>query len=156
MGKSLEMRRKRNLDAFDEVNEINRKDHPNNSNTKKEKEDLEELFYSAWVESNVNELEKIEDVDKAAVDAARQESAGIAKLLSESEMLDEELWSASDLGKYTINTPVQEKQKAEEQDKYMQPISELEFQGISADVDREDAEMQKKLEEIAKELEGTF
>ena len=38
----------------------------------------------------------------------------------------------------------------------MQPISELEFQEISADVDREDAEMQKKFEEMAKELEGKF
>lgn len=35
----------------------------------------------------------------------------------------------------------------------MEPVSELEFQEISDEVDREDAEMQKKFEEMAKQLE---
>ena len=38
----------------------------------------------------------------------------------------------------------------------MQPVSELEFKEISEDLDKEDAEMQKKLEEAFLELEGIF
>ena len=107
----------------------------------------------------IDKIEYIDDDNKAIIDSARQESTGIAKALAESEMSDEqleELWSASDLGKYTVGTPTQEKQAVEGQEKNMQPVSELEFQEISDDMDHEDAEMQKKLEEAWQELEGIF
>jgi hypothetical protein len=61
-----------------------------------------------------------------------------------------------DLVKYTINTPTKEKQAAQNEDKNMQLISELEFQEISEDADKEDIEMQKKFEQMAEELEGIF
>lgn len=105
-----------------------------------------------------DKIESIDD-DRAAVDADRQESVAIVKGTAESEMSDEqleELWSASDLGKYTVGTPTQEKQAVKGQEKNMQPVSELEFQEISDDMDHEDAEMQKKLEEAWQELEGIF
>lgn len=101
----------------------------------------------------LSELEAIDD-DRVALDAAKQPSNGIAKALAESE--EKELWTATDLGKYTIGTPTQAKQAVQSQDMQMEPVSELEFQEISDDVDREDAEMQKKFEQIAEELEGIF
>jgi hypothetical protein len=104
--------------------------------------------------NDLNEYEKIDDDDKAAVSAVRSESDGIAKALEESKI--ETLWSMEDLGKYTINTPTQEKQTAQNEDKNMQPISELEFKKISKDADKVDIEMQKKLEQMAEELEGIF
>lgn len=100
-------------------------------------------------------IEQIDDDDKAVVEAARTESDGIAKALAESEM-QEELWSASDLGKYTINTPTQEKQKVSEQEKYMEPVPDKEFQEIAGESDQWSKEMQKKFDEMAKEMEGIF
>ena len=70
--------------------------------------------------------------------------------------MQEELWNASDLGKYTIGTPTQEKQEVMQQEQYMKPVSELEFQEISKDADPVDIEMQKKFEQMAAELEGRF
>lgn len=102
------------------------------------------MFESDWFK----EIEEEKNEDKTAY--------GILKQLEESEKSDEELrelWSASDLGKYTINTPTQQKKTVEEHEMQMQPVSELEFQEISQDVDKEDADMQKKLEEMAKQLE---
>ena len=55
-------------------------------------------------------------------------------------------WDASDLGKYTINTPTPEKHKVEEQDEKMIPISEKDFKEISDDIDVEDANFQNRLE----------
>ena len=62
-------------------------------------------------------------------------------------------WDASDLGKYTINTPTSEKNKAAEQDKKMIPISEKEFEEISDDIDPEDANFQDWLKKQEKEFE---
>lgn len=103
----------------------------------------------------IKKIEKIDDDDKAAVYAARTESDGIAKALAESEM-PEELWSASNLGKYTINTPTQEKQRVSEQEKYMEPISDKEFQEISDEAAQLSKEMQEQFDKMAKELEGRF
>ena len=64
----------------------------------------------------------------------------------------EELWDSYNLGRYTIDTPSQEKETAEQQDLNMMPVSELEFQQISDDVDIEDVELQRRLDEILKEL----
>ena len=96
---------------------------------------------------------------KKEISAEKNESDTIKKILAESEMGDEELaslWGKNDLGKYTINTPTQEKQAAQNEDRNMQPISELEFQEISDEVDHEDAEMQEKFKQMAEELEGIF
>ncbi len=105
------------------------------------------------------EMQAIDDDDRAILSAISQPSDGMAKALAESEMSDEELealWNKNDLGKYTIGTPIQAKQAVQEQEQFMEPVSELEFQEISDEVDREDAEMQKKLEEMVQELEGVF
>lgn len=105
------------------------------------------------------DISRESDDDRAAILAARIESDAIVKGLATSEMSDEELatlWGKNDLGKYTINIPTQEKQAAQNEDRNMQPISELEFQKISDEVDREDAEMQEKFKQMAEELEGIF
>ena len=104
------------------------------------------------------EMQAIDD-DRTILSAISQPSDGMAKALAESEMSDEELealWNKNDLGKYTIGVPTQAKQAVQEQEQSMEPVSEIEFQEISSDVDREDAEMQKKLEEMVQELEGAF
>ncbi len=105
-------------------------------------------------EEKLAEMQAIDDDDRAILSAIRQPSNGIAKALAESEI--KELWSASDLGKYTIATPTQAKQAVQAQEQSMEPVSKLEFKEISDEVDREDAEMQKKFEEMAQELEGVF
>lgn len=105
------------------------------------------------------EMQAIDDDDRTILSAISQPSDGMAKALAESEMSDEELealWNKNDLGKYTIGVSTQAKQAVQEQEQYMEPVSEIEFQEISSDVDREDAEMQKKLEEMVQELEGVF
>lgn len=97
--------------------------------------------------------------DRVVISDVKIESDAIEKGLAESEMSDEELaslWGKNDLGKYTINTPTQEKQAAQNEDRNMLPISELEFQEISDEVDREDAEMQEKFKQMVEELEGIF
>ena len=73
-------------------------------------------------------------------------------LMDDDDSTFEELWNSYNLGKYTIDTPSQEKETAEQQDLNMMPVSELEFQKISDDVDLEDAEIQKRLDEMIKEL----
>ena len=103
----------------------------------------------------LKEYDEINDDDRAALSAARSKSDGIDKLLQESEM-QEELWNASDLGKYTIGTPTQEKQEVMQQEQYMKPVSEKKKKKISKDADPVDIEMQKKFEQMAAELEGRF
>lgn len=139
MGKSLEMRRKKNLDAFNEIDEIDWEGQSNNSSrTQEELDSIREMF----------ESDGFKEEDKT--------SYGILKGIEESEKPDEELWSASDLGKHTINVPTSQKKAAEKQEMQMQPVSKLDFQEISDDVDKEDADMQKKLDEEVQELEGIF
>ena len=100
------------------------------------------------------------NVEKDGAREVRYDKDSYDYLFDDLEMMSEEqpeeLWSASDLGKYTIGTPTQEKQAVKGQEKNMQPVSELEFQEISDDLDLEDAEMQKKLKEEVQELEGIF
>lgn len=109
-----------------------------------------------------NKYQQIDEYDKAILDYIRVPSDGIAKAIAESEIKEkpretpEELWDASDLGKYTIGTLTQEKQAAKSQDRNMEPVSKLEFQEISDDVDREDAELQAEYERLVQELEGIF
>ncbi len=67
-----------------------------------------------------DKIEYIDDDNFAAVYVAREAANTEPKALAE-------IWSASDLGKYTIGTPTQEKQAVESQEKNMQPVSELEF-----------------------------
>ena len=149
MGKSLEMRRKKNLDAFDEIDEMNWDGKSSTSGrTQEELDSLKEMFESDWFK-DVQEKSRAEDTTSYAM----------LKMLEESEKSDEELtelWGASDLGKYTINTPTPQKQAVAKSETQMQPVSELEFKEISEDLDKEDAEMQKKLEEAFLELEGIF
>ena len=102
----------------------------------------------------INENDK-----KSYYEDNKNSNKGMDAMLAESEMSDEqltELWSASELGKYTIGESTQAKKKKKKQEQFMKPISELEFQDISDGMDREDAEMQKKLEEAWQELEGIF
>ena len=124
------------------------------------KDSYDYLFEDDLNTIGINEnLYGIDDDDKAALAAARTETKGMEKLIIESEMSDEEfaaLWGMNDLGKYTINTPTQEKITVQNEEKNMQPISELEFQEIAEEVDREDAEMQEKFKQMAEELEGIF
>lgn len=112
-------------------------------------DDLDEIS----TDKKIAGLQDIDD-DIAALSAISQQSDGIAKALAESEM--EELWSASELGKYTIGTPTKDKKDAQDQEQYMDPVSKLQIQEISDDMDYEDAKLQKRLEQIAQELEGIF
>lgn len=149
MGKSLEMRRKKNLDSFNEIDEINWDGKSGTSGrTQEELDSLKEMFESDWFK-DVQEEARTEDTT----------SYGMLKMLEESEKSDDELtelWGASDLGKYTINTPTPQKQAVAKAETQMQPVSKLEFTEISEDLDKEDADMQKKLEEAFLELEGIF
>lgn len=149
MGKSLEMRRKKNLDSFNEIDEINWDGKSSTSGrTQEELNSLKEMFESDWFK-DVQEEARTEDTT----------SYGMLKMLEESEKSNDELtelWRASDLGKYTINTPTPQKQTAAKAETQMQPVSKLEFTEISEDLDKEDADMQKKLEEAFLELEGIF
>ena len=116
--------------------------------------DEDELLF----EQDLQDL--IDEDDKASYyEDSKNSQQEMSDMIAESEMSDEqlkELWSASNLGKYTMETPIQAKQAVQEQEQFMEPVSELEFQEISDEVDREDAEMQKKLEEMVQELEGVF
>lgn len=70
--------------------------------------------------------------------------------------MPEPLWDATALGKATINEPTKAKTTADGQDKKMEPVSKLKFQEISEDLESEDLEMQKQLEDEVAELEGIF
>ena len=76
-------------------------------------------------------MQCIDDDNRAALDAARQPSEGIAQSIAESEMSDEELmalWGKQEWGKYTINTPTADKQKESISSREMEIFDEKEFQ----------------------------
>lgn len=103
MGKSLEMRRKKNLDAFDEINEINWKSQDDDRMTQEELDSIRAL---------------LEEESEASFPEDKRESDAIEAGVLESEM-DEEpqyLWDGLDIGKETINTPTQDKQQARQQE----------------------------------------
>ena len=117
--------------------------------------DEDELFMLKQLQLRDELLSELDLINEDSKNSHQE----MADMIAESEMSDEqlkELWSASELGKYTIGTPTQEKQAVKKQEQYMEPISALEFQEISDEMDREDTEMQKKLEEAWQELEGIF
>lgn len=97
---------------------------------------------------------EIDDDDKAALDAARSESNGIAAALAESEK--GEPWNSNDIGKEFINIPATDKKQAEQQDYHMEPLSPELFHEISDNADQADLDMQAKFDKMAAELEGIF
>ena len=79
-----------------------------------DKDSYDYLFEDGEFDRYLAEMQSINDDDRAALDAARQPSNGIAQAIAESEMSDDELlalWGKNDLGKYTINTPTVDKQE---------------------------------------------
>jgi len=84
-----------------------------------------------------------EELEAFRLEEAREESEAISKGIAESEMSDEELmalWGKEDLGKYTINTPTNEKTEESMEAKGMKLFDEEEFK-------RAFEEFQKTLEE---------
>lgn len=101
---------------------------------------------------------EIDDDDKAALDAARAKSDGIAIAIAESEM--REPWRATDIGREFINTPTTDKKRAEQQEHYdLQAELEMsgaEFMAIAAEADLIDDELQAEYDRLAAELENLF
>ena len=104
MKKSLEKRRKKDLDAYDEIDEINWKSQSNSSNLKAEElssllDFLENDEYKEIPEETINE-------DKTSYELLEDAEHSYEEL--------KELWDASDLGEYTIDTPTSQKEEAED------------------------------------------
>ena len=101
--------------------------------------------------------QQIDDDDKAILDSIRVPSDGISKAISESEIKEKprELWNGSDLGKYTIGTPTQEKQGAKSIEQSLE-LAGKEFEELANNMEIDDAELQAEYERMAEELEGIF
>lgn len=120
----------------------------------------------------LEQIEAIDDDDKAAVDAARSESDGIAKALAESEIKE----PGSDVGESLKETSEQSTEYSETEMTDAEKASEMtgdfsetgaelseslqesgqEFQDIAEESDQVNDEMQSKFEQMAAELEGVF
>lgn len=120
----------------------------------------------------LGQIEAIDDDDRAAVDAARSESDGIARALAESEIkepgaeIGESLKeTASESMEYSDIEMADAEKAAEMTGDYTGTGSELsgslqesaqEFQEISAQSDQVNADLQSKLGQMAAHLEGIF
>lgn len=104
-----------------------------------------------------NGYQQIDDDDKAILSAIREPSEGIKKAIAESEIEEKprELWNASNLGKYTIGTPTQEKQGAKSIEQSLE-FSGKEFEELANNMEIDDAELQAEYDRMAEELEGIF
>lgn len=109
------------------------------------------------IEEMSNGYQQIDDDDKAILDSIRVPSDGIAKAIAESEIKEKprELWNASDLSKYTIGTPIQEKQGAENIEQSLE-LAGKEFEELAKNIGIDDAELQAEYEQMAEELESIF
>lgn len=140
MGKSLEMKRKP-LDYDVE------KDGAKEIDYNDSKDSYDYLLKNDIIEEDIT-INKFEE--------KLDESDAIERGTAESEMPDEPLWDARKLGKTTINEPTLAKQEAAKEDKDMIPVSKTKFEMIKDELEQEDIEMQKKLDEAVAELEGIF
>lgn len=109
------------------------------------------------IEEMSNGYQQIDDDDKAILDSIREPSDGIGKAIAESEIKEKprELWNASDLSKYTIGTPTQEKQGAKSIEQSLE-LAGKEFEELANNMEIDDAELQAEYERMAEELEGIF
>ena len=109
------------------------------------------------MEEMSNGYQQIDDDDKAILDSIRVPSDGISKAIVESEIKEKprELWNASDLGKYTIGTPTQEKQGAKSIEQSLE-LARNEFEELANNKEIDDAKLQAEYERMAEELEGIF
>ncbi len=109
------------------------------------------------IEEMSNGHQQIDDDDKAILDSIRVLSDGIRKAIAESEIEEKprELWNASDLGKYTIGTPTQEKQGAKSIEQSLE-LAGKEFEELANNMEIDDAELQAEYERMTEELEGIF
>ena len=72
----------------------------------------------------------IDDDDKGLIEDSRDSEREIAEQIAQSR------WTASDLGKCTINTPTKDKQEGSKQDGKMEIFDEKEFQRAVDDFDK--------------------
>ncbi len=109
------------------------------------------------IEEMSNGHQQIDDDDKAILDSIRVLSDGIRKAIAESEIEEKprELWNASDLGKYTIGTPTQEKQGAKSIEQSLE-LAGKDFEELANNMEIDDAELQAEYERMTEELEGIF
>ena len=87
-------------------------------------------------------------------DEAFDEALRRGRIRSKSGVEEIELWDSTDLGRYTINTPTSEKESAEQQDSRMKPVPERDFLSITGEVNMEDAEFQRKIQEMLAEIQS--
>ena len=120
----------------------------------------------------MEQIEAIDDDDKAALESARNEADGIAKSLAESEIKDpgaevgESLIETSEQSNEYSETEMADAEKASEMTgDFSETGSELseslqesgqEFQDIAEESDQTNDEMQSKFEQMSAELEGVF
>lgn len=153
MGKSLETR-KRNKPIDYDVEKDGAKEmrYKDSYDCLFEDDELDRLESLAEIRALIEEFSQEDTISETN----KEMSEGMRKALEESEIVEEPLWDARDLAKMTINDPVQAKQAADNEDRYMIPVSDLELQKIADELDPVDLNLQKKFEEMAAELEGIF
>ncbi len=122
MRKSLEMRRHKNLDAFNEIDEMNWKSGQTNNNQSRAEalREVRELLDSYGF--------LIDEDDKASYEDSKSQDQEIDDMIAASNYRISELWDSSDLGKYTINTPTIDKQEEDLSAKDMEIFDENEFE----------------------------
>lgn len=120
----------------------------------------------------MEQIEAIDDDDKAALDAARSESDGIAKAIAESEIkepgreIGESLKETSEQSTEYRETEMADAEKASEMvGDYSEAGGELsselqesgqEFQDIAEESDQVNDELQAEYDQLAASLEGVF
>lgn len=152
MGKSLERRKSKPIDYDVEKDGAKEMRYKDSYDCLYEDDELDRLESLAEIRALIEELSQEDTIGETN----EEMSEGMRKVLEESEIVEDPLWDARGLGAMTINDPVQAKQAADNEDRYMIPVSDLELQEIADELDPIDLTLQKKFEEIAAELEGVF
>lgn len=125
------------------------------NNDDKSFEESQDTYNLLFTEEELQGFEKIDDDDKAVLDATRSKSAGILTMLRESELPDDYYYDAQMLGEATKDVLTQDKLEAGEQDKKIEEQYK-EFIEIAEQSAVRNEELDKLYTKIADELEGLF
>lgn len=145
----LESLHNKPLDANIENNDLEGIYRDNNQQSNDDMSSYDLLFKDNY-RTFLNSLEIVDDDDKSGIMDGKGLEDEIRKQIEESS-----LYSAEDIGKYTINTPIKDKKMAENQDRLMEHFekSVKEFADSVGEIDMDKEVTNEALEKIGKVLD---
>lgn len=106
-----------------------------------------DLLFDDNYRAILDSLEIVDEDDKDILLDSKAQEDEIRAQIAESA-----IYGVEDIGRYTINTPTNEKKMAEQQDKNMEPIAKSLFEEIANSVVDEDKAHNASLDRIREEM----